>query len=93
METFGKVSAEALACGTPVVAYNVTANPEVVGPGCGYVVDCNDIDQAINRIKDIIRIGKRSFERNCISYVTENFELSKNAKAYADVYKDLVRRR
>ena len=39
METFGKVSAEALACGTPVVAYNVTAIPEVVGPGCGYVVD------------------------------------------------------
>lgn len=93
METFGKVSAEALACGTPVVAYNVTANPEVVGPGCGYVVDCNDINQAINRIKEIVNTGKNVFEKCCASYVIENFELSKNAKAYADLYKELVRRR
>lgn len=27
-ETFGKVSAEALACGTPIIANNATANPE-----------------------------------------------------------------
>ena len=92
METFGKVSAEALACGTPVVAYNVTAIPEVVGPGCGYVVDCNDIDQAIERIKDIVHTGKSEFEQCCVSYVRENFELSKNAKEYADVYKELIRR-
>ena len=33
-DTFGKVIAEAMACGTPVVVYNSTACPEVVGHGC-----------------------------------------------------------
>lgn len=92
IETFGKVSAEALACGTPVVAYNVAANPEVICSGCGYVVDCNDIDKAIERIKEIVYTGKKVFETRCVSYVRENFELSKNAKEYADVYKELIRR-
>ena len=92
METFGKVSAEALACGTPVVAYNVTANPEVIGSGCGYIVDCNDIDKAIERIKEIVHMGKNVFEARCVSYVRDNFELSKKAKEYANVYKELIRR-
>ena len=42
-ETFGKVSAEALSCGTPVICYNSTANPEIVGEGCGYVCEKKEI--------------------------------------------------
>lgn len=43
-ETFGKTTAEAMACGTPVVAYNGTATPELVGldGSCGFLVDEND---------------------------------------------------
>ena len=36
-ETFGKVVAEALACGTPVVTNGYTANPELVNASCGCI--------------------------------------------------------
>lgn len=39
-ETMGLTTAEALACGTPVITYNKTAVPEVSDNTCGYVVDC-----------------------------------------------------
>ncbi len=37
-ETFGLVTAEAMACGTPVIVYDSTACAEIVKEGCGYVL-------------------------------------------------------
>ena len=51
-ESFGKVSAEALACGTPIITNNYTANPELVGEKCGYIVEnVNEALEAVNLIK------------------------------------------
>ncbi len=38
-ESFGLVSLEALACGTPVITNTFTANPELVDESCGIVVE------------------------------------------------------
>lgn len=44
-EPFGQVAAEALMCGTPVVALNRGALPEVLGPlGAGHLVDAVSAD-------------------------------------------------
>lgn len=43
-ESFGMVAIEAMACGTPVVAYRVTAIPEVVADGAGVTVDAGDYE-------------------------------------------------
>lgn len=40
-ETFGLVTVEALACGTPVIVLDSTACPETVDDTCGIVVDAN----------------------------------------------------
>ena len=45
-ETFGKVAAEALSCGTPTVVNNATANPEIPGP-CGEIVNSNDLNSVV----------------------------------------------
>ena len=42
-ETFGKVVAEALACGTPVITNKYTANPELVDDSCGMILSSWDI--------------------------------------------------
>lgn len=60
-ETFGKVSAEALSCGTPVICYDSTANPEIVGDGCGYVVPKNDFEGILNAVKKCVKTAKQLF--------------------------------
>jgi glycosyltransferase involved in cell wall biosynthesis/O-antigen/teichoic acid export membrane protein len=42
-ETFGIVAAEALACGTPVVAFEIPSLREVVAPGTGVLVPAFDV--------------------------------------------------
>lgn len=57
-ETFGMVTAEALACGTPVVTYDKTAVPEVADNTCGIVVHAGDIagmKEAIMKVRNLDR--------------------------------------
>ena len=54
-ETFGLVTVEAMACGTPVIVFNKTAVPEVVTEQCGVVCAENNaysIKRELDRLKD-----------------------------------------
>lgn len=82
-ETFGKVSAEALCCGTPVVCFNSTANPELVGPNCGCVVEPGDREGVLTAIRSLTAAGKQSFTDACRSFAAERFCLTENAAQYA----------
>ena len=53
-ETFGKVVAEALACGTPAIVYNITALPELIGSGCGAVVEKGDWKAAGEALDELL---------------------------------------
>jgi glycosyltransferase involved in cell wall biosynthesis len=52
-ETMGLTTAEALACGTPVIVYDQTAVPEVPDENCGIVVECRpeEIKKALDRLE------------------------------------------
>lgn len=49
-ETFGLVVVEALAAGTPVIAFDIPCLREVVPPGCGWVVPPFDVDALAREI-------------------------------------------
>lgn len=55
-ETFGLVTAEAMACGTPAVVMNSTACPElIVDDSCGQVLDLNSsVESYIAAIRDTL---------------------------------------
>lgn len=89
-ETFGLVTVEAMACGTPVVVYNATAAPELVPSNCGFVVEPNDINElnvAINSIKDK---GKEAYSLNCINEVHNKYSNKDRYKDYINLYKGKV---
>jgi glycosyltransferase involved in cell wall biosynthesis len=83
-EPFGLVTIEAMACGTPVIAYPCGAVPEVLEHGVtGYVV--NDQQQAIAAARRIERIERR----RCRAAFERRFTATAMAERYLAVYRQL----
>ena len=85
-ESFGKVSAEALSCGTPVVCFNSTANPELVGNGCGAAVPVGDVEAMLKEIRKILEAGKAQYTDKCRTFAKENFEMKENLLQYVKMF-------
>ncbi len=90
-ESFGKVSAEALSCGTPVIAINSTANAELVGGNCGFVVEKFDEYEILEKILLIKKVTKKAFTESCIKFSQENFDREKNTKKYLQLYAEILK--
>lgn len=86
-ETFGMVTAEAMACGTPAVVYNTTASPELVDESTGVVVEVGDIVGLYDAIKKIDKADMRSA---CLTRARDLFDKRKNQKKYLEIYEELV---
>jgi glycosyltransferase involved in cell wall biosynthesis len=84
-EPFGLVMIEAMACGTPVIAFNCGSVPEVMEHGVtGYV--CSTTDEAVNHLSNI-----DSFDRaGCRAVFDRRFTANAMAKSYLDVYERLI---
>jgi len=89
-ETFGMVTAEALACGTPAIVLNCTANPEVVGEGCGYVAESDYAEEILTLINEVKSKGKSFFSEKCIAFARENFNKEDRIKDYINCYEELL---
>ena len=84
VEPFGLVLIEAMACGTPVVAYRMGSVPEVIDDGItGFIVD--DIDGAADAVKKIDRLDRRVI-RNVFE---QRFAASVMCQHYVEVYESL----
>jgi glycosyltransferase involved in cell wall biosynthesis len=87
-EPFGLVMIEAMACGTPVIAYRGGSVPEIVEDGVnGFVVE----DRA-GAVAAVRRIGEISRAR-CRAVFEERFSAPRMAADYLTVYRHLLRRR
>ena len=90
-ETFGKVTAESLGCGTPVVAVDSTANSELVPPCCGIIIKSLDNDVIVDALQKIENKGKQSYKYFCEKFANDNFSMKKNINEYVKLYNELLR--
>jgi glycosyltransferase involved in cell wall biosynthesis len=84
-EPFGLVAIEAMACGTPVIAWNKGAMPEVVDDGVtGFIVD--SVDAAVAAVA---RLGE--LDRKDVRLVFERrFSVSRMASDYVKIYARVI---
>jgi len=86
-EPFGLVMIEAMACGTPVIAFRHGSVPEVMEEGrSGFIVDgVDDAVKAVGRISELSRkVCRRVFE--------ERFTSARMAHDYINVFERLITR-
>lgn len=89
-ETFGMTIAEAMACGTPAIVYDNTAQPELISEGCGYIVPTSNIDKVYERILNVKEIGKKNFSDACRRRVEQNYNKEDRYQDYIELYKELL---
>lgn len=88
-ESFGKVSAEALACGTPVITNSGTANPELVGPGTGYVAESVRPDDLLPLLTRVQATGKAQYSDACREFAEASFSLERGINEYENALQRL----
>ena len=84
-EPFGLVMPEAMACGTPVIAFARGAAPEIVVDGeTGFLVD--DVDGMVEAVRHVRSIDPR----RCRSHVERRFDVPVMVDGYLEVYERIL---
>jgi glycosyltransferase involved in cell wall biosynthesis len=87
-EPFGLVMIEALACGTPVIAWRCGSVPEVIEDGVtGFIVD--SIDEAVHAVSRASSLSRR----RCREVFEQRFSVARMTQDYVAIYERLVRAR
>ncbi|SCF11227.1 Glycosyltransferase involved in cell wall bisynthesis [Micromonospora mirobrigensis] len=81
-EPFGMVMVEAMATGTPVVALNRGAVPELVRPGVTGLI-CERADELPAALGAADRLDPAA----CVAHVAENFSTERMARGYEEIYR------
>src|SRR6202023_2850069 len=86
-EPFGLAMIEAMACGTPVIAFRRGSVPEIVDHGVtGFIVD--SVDEAVAAIPLAKTLDRRAIRRR----FEERFSVERMARDYVTLYGEILRR-
>jgi glycosyltransferase involved in cell wall biosynthesis len=84
-EPFGLVMIEAMACGTPVIAYPRGSVPEVIEDGVsGFLV--SGLEDAVKAVKRLGEIDRRK----CRRHFETDFNSGRMARDYLNIYRRLI---
>ena len=87
-ETFGMTTAEAMACGTPAIVYDVTASPELIDGKTGRAVMLGDVKALGNTIIEIC--DKPLSPESCRERVIQFFNKDKRYQDYMKLYEEIL---
>jgi glycosyltransferase involved in cell wall biosynthesis len=85
-EPFGLVMIEAMACGTPVLAFSCGSVPEIVDHGVsGMIVGA--MDEAIRMLPEVLALDRRAVRQR----FEQRFSAARMARDYVHVYRSLLK--
>jgi glycosyltransferase involved in cell wall biosynthesis len=84
-EPFGLVMIEAMACGTPVLAFRNGSVPEIIEKVTGRIV--SSMDEAMLALPEVIALDRRTVRRR----FEERFSATRMARDYVNVYRKLLK--
>jgi glycosyltransferase involved in cell wall biosynthesis len=83
-EPFGLVMVEAMACGTPVIAWRMGSVPEVLDQGVtGQIV--GDMEQAARAVEEVGKMDRKLIRR----VFEERFSATRMAREYVNIYRKI----
>ena len=93
-DAFGLVAQESVACGTPVVSFNVGGVPDIVRPGMtGYLAKPEDPRDFSNGILQLLGDEKLRFQmrQKCRQIAIQEWDLGQQTKRYIELYERILR--
>jgi glycosyltransferase involved in cell wall biosynthesis len=85
---------EALACGTPVVGFEVGGIPDMVRPGVtGMLAPAQDLRALGETIQSILNNDtlRKKISQNCRRVAVEEYSLERQAKQYLGLYRNILK--
>ena len=92
-ETFGRVAAESLFCGTPVLAFATGGLTDIIVPNvCGKLVPTGDVDALAAGLAELKSNPDAllRMRQDCVSYVRQRFDARSIALQYGRVYREVI---
>lgn len=86
-ETFGLTTVEGFACGTPGIAYNKTASPELFIPETGFIV--NTMEEILHALQIILSKGKENYIEICRQHALKNYRKQNRLDDYIRLYQKI----
>ncbi len=89
-DNFPTTNLEALACGTPVITFKSGGSPEAIDEKTGFVVEKGNMDDLINKIRYIKRVGKTNYTPHCRELAQKNYSDKDMAARYIALYEKIL---
>lgn len=96
-EPFGLVMIEAMATGTPVIAFNRGSVSEIIKDGeTGFIIEPDNISDFQDAVKNIINMPNSEYQamrRACRKHIEQNFSIEKMTSQYEQAYQKIANHR
>lgn len=85
-EPYGLVVAEAMACGTPVVAFARGGIPELIDDTVGRLVGADDVPAMAEAVAEVVRLPRKQVREHAIRHCSATAMVG----AYCDLYRRMI---